>query len=55
MSDIRFMNSSDAITIPTCTATVRSTNTVNANVRISTTMSLFGARSNPANERHSLM
>ena len=55
MSDIRFMNRSDAITIPTCTATVRSTKTVSANVRISTTMSLFGARKSPANERHSLM
>ena len=52
---MRFMNSSDATTIPTCTATVRSTKIVSANVSSSTTRSLRGARSKLANERHSLM
>ena len=54
-SAIRFMKSRAEATMPTWTATVKSTNTVRMKVISRTITSLRGARSNPANERHSLM
>ena len=49
------MNRSDASTTPTWIATVRSTATVSANVAISTSTSLRGARKSRTNTCHSLM
>ncbi len=54
-SAIRFMKRNAASTMPTCTATVRSTSTVRRNVVSRTATSLLGVRRSCANARHSLM
>ena len=54
-SAMRRMNKSDASTTPTWIATVRFTATVSANVAISTSTSLRGARNRRTNTCHSLM